>query len=165
MPSLPQIVDEMIEGEPFVPAAVAQRLLEEHPETVEMWLREHRLAILSEFVRGRAASRRMSARSQAKAIAAGRMLAGGSVAELRSLLDMHYDVEGQQIPLARMGHEALLTASDGYRDRGNSALFEAAFLSAIARKVTGAKVVEDVYDDEALAKMRSRIGESLEGAA
>lgn len=160
MATLADIIDDMIEGEPFIPHAIAQRLVEEYEGEVADWLSLHQLAILTDYIRSRAARRRMTARQQAPAIAAGRAIAEGGEA-LRTLLDMHYDVEGTQIPLSQMGRNHLLLTAGSYRERGNAAFFEATFLEMVARKVTGNKVVGDVFTEESLAKMRGTVSQSF----
>lgn len=133
-------------------------LMANDPDLFHGWCEAQGITILAQRITARSRSQRMSAFHQRgpRAFAkASRAFDAGDVNALDPF-KAHYVVDqaNTRRSLGDMNKENLHFAASTYENRGNSALFEAAFLTALAKKV-GNRTVGEVYTREQIIAMRN----------
>lgn len=157
-----ELVSHALEAPSVVVPLLAHDLVEKleanDPDLLRGWLMAKAPGLLSEYIGGLLRSRRSHARATAKrgifANDAARHESGDSEA-LAGWLTTKYFVGPEQKNLGDFTREDLKTASAEYSERSRTNAFEAHFLTALAKKVTGSKKVSDVYTEEQITRMRS----------
>lgn len=144
----------------YVPGVVAahivEKLRETDPELLAGWLDGQAEQILRHTINLRDASQRTAARHAKPRSVFAEAAAdaeAGDPEKLQGWLGTRFTVEdGTRKPLADMGRDDLLFASDAYEARARENKLTAAFLKAISRKV-GKDRVADHFDDDQLSVM------------
>lgn len=157
------VVDAEIQAPQIVVPLLAKDMVDKFrvndPELLAGWLDALAVTVLGDYIGRRLASRRQVARVQSRRTAfaadAERFEAGESTAVV-SWLTQHYEGPTGQQHLGTFDHDALEFARDQYADRAARNGFEAAFMGALAKKVT-AGTVADHFTDEQIAAMRGSL--------
>lgn len=144
----------------YVPAIVAAHVVEKlratDPELLRGWLDAQAESFVRQAINARDASRRARHRVADSRSVFGRSVAehaAGDKAALSLYLDAPYRLaDGSVSPLRRLTHDDLNSAAGSYDARANANMMQAAFLRALARKVTTG-TVQDHFTEDRLAEM------------
>lgn len=160
----------------FRSGEIAEKLVaqleETDPDLLSGWLHDNARTFLSRYVsdhssRSRMASNRNAATTRAEAKAQARSVFSdaatafeqGDARPLTSWLQSTYavDDENTRKRLVEMNKDELEYVQRGHERRSKEAKFEALYIAAIRKKVTGSKTVGDVWKEDQLAKLRDTI--------
>lgn len=161
------IIDQRTQAVSYNAAEVAdeivQHLLHEDRELLYGWLEGHAAQTIRTAIAQRDASTRAYARTHAPKAAfaeAANAAKGGDPQPLRlGFLQAVYvcAADNTRKALKDMTAADVLYVADSYEGRAKQALLEAAFLRAVAKKI-GAGRVADVFNNQQLAELRTKLG-------
>jgi hypothetical protein len=140
-------------------ASVAERIVDKlratDPTLLAGWLDFQAVQLLREAIGSIDRSTRSHARAQA---ARGAFGAAADAGDVRPFLSVKYVVDDAdtRMPLGEMRREHLVFVAVGYEATAHSALFEAAFFRAVAKKV-GSRSVGEVFTSEQIERFRSSL--------
>ena len=146
----------------FVAEEIVERLLAGDRELLYGWLQAHAATTISTAIRAIDAASRSQARQNAKAslfAAAAAEAERGNDQPLRhGFLQATYVINGnnERKRLRDMTAEDVRFVATGYEDRANSALMEAAFFRAVAKKI-GNRTVGEVFTNAQLTELRGSL--------
>lgn len=154
------VIDEATAGGPYSPPRAASEIVEKlrvnDPELLDGWLHEQAEHFVWQAINDRDRSRRSVTSRRAKATAFGAAAEahqGGDVTALRPFLDAPYTVgDGTRRPLADLTQDDLMFVATDYEQRASRNALKAAFMRALAKKVTTG-VVADHYTEAQIAAM------------
>lgn len=158
------VIDAETGHGPYVSRVVAREIVEKleanDPDLLSGWLHAQAEQLLWGAINDRDRSRRASARATGSRSAFARAAGnheGGDATALGHWLSSPYVVEdGTRRALATLTKDDLLFVARSYDDRASANAFEAAFMRALAKKVSGG-TVGDHFDEPTIAKLRASL--------
>jgi hypothetical protein len=144
---------------PLLAKDLTEKLRADQPDLLAGWLDAQAPQALADYIGRRLSSCRALARIHGRRTAFGaaaERFEAGDTSAVADWLATHYHGPRGQQHLGAFDHADLEYGRDAYAERAASNGFEAAFLGALAKKVTTG-VVADFFTNEQIAAMRSSL--------